>query len=62
MSDDNDVANYLLENHNLAVVAGSGFGMSPYVRISYAASDATLDLALDALEAACNELLKESVL
>lgn len=62
MNDDNDVANYLLESHNLAVVSGSGFGMSPFVRISYAASDATLDLALDALEAASNELLKESVL
>ena len=61
LSTDNDVAKYLLETHNLAVVAGSGFGMSPFIRLSYAASDEKLDLAMAALNAACREVMKEPV-
>jgi aspartate aminotransferase len=35
---DDDIAIYLLEHAEVAVVAGSGFGLSPYFRISYATS------------------------
>jgi aspartate aminotransferase len=56
---DADVARFLLETHNLAVVAGSGFGLSPYVRISYAASDEKLEKALVSLRAAADDIMKD---
>ncbi|MEM9579132.1 MAG: pyridoxal phosphate-dependent aminotransferase [Pseudomonadota bacterium] len=56
---DDDVARFLLETHNLALVSGSGFGMSPFVRLSYAASEEKLDKALIALTAAAAELMKD---
>ncbi|MCE3231441.1 MAG: aspartate aminotransferase [Alphaproteobacteria bacterium] len=33
---DNDFALYLLENAGIAAVSGDSFGLSPYIRISYA--------------------------
>jgi aspartate aminotransferase len=39
---DDDFCNYLLEDAHVALVSGSGFGLSPYVRLSYAASEETL--------------------
>lgn len=38
LNNDDDVCQYLLDSAQVAVVAGSGFGMSPYFRISYAAN------------------------
>lgn len=55
---DSDTAfcRYLLEAHDLAVVPGSCFGLAPYFRISYAASDADLDEACTRLALACKAL------
>jgi aspartate aminotransferase len=39
---DDDFALALLEEKYVALVGGSGFGMNPYVRISYATDDASL--------------------
>ena len=39
---DVDVANHLLTDYGLATVPGAAFGMSPYVRLSFAASDDAL--------------------
>jgi aspartate aminotransferase len=44
---------YLLDAHDLAVVPGSCFGLAPYFRISYAASDADLREACERLQRAC---------
>ncbi len=55
-----DVVRFLLEAHNLAIVSGSGFGMSPYMRLSYAASDDKLDKAMIALRAAAAELMRDA--
>ncbi len=43
---DTDFAHYLLEAGEVAVVPGVAFGMSPYFRISYAASDEVLNEAM----------------
>ncbi|NNU79011.1 pyridoxal phosphate-dependent aminotransferase [Halovulum dunhuangense] len=45
-----DFVDQLLERENLAVVGGEGFGCSPYIRLSFAASDADLSAAMDRLE------------
>ncbi|UVK49192.1 pyridoxal phosphate-dependent aminotransferase (plasmid) [Mesorhizobium sp. AR07] len=52
-------AMYLLEHFGVAVVPGSGFMASPYIRISYAASIEDLQHACDRILAAC-EALSES--
>ena len=41
-----DFVSYLLEAGGVAVVPGNAFGLSPYFRISYAASDAVLAEAM----------------
>ena len=46
----------LLEEEGVAVVFGAAFGMSPYFRVSYAASDAALTAACDRIERFCAEL------
>lgn len=43
----------LLEEQHVAVVHGAAFGMSPYVRISYATDDAALATACERIEAFC---------
>jgi aspartate aminotransferase len=40
---DEDFALALLDEQHVAVVHGAAFGMSPYVRISYATDEATLE-------------------
>lgn len=47
---DMDFAMYLLEDFGVAVVPGSGFAASPYIRISYASS-------VEELERACSRIL-----
>ncbi|CAE6785945.1 Aspartate aminotransferase [Paraburkholderia aspalathi] len=47
---------YLLEEANVAVVSGSGFLLSPYFRLSYAASLDDLNEALARIRAACQSL------
>jgi aspartate aminotransferase len=47
---------YLLDAHDLAVVPGSCFGLAPYFRISYAASEANLLEACERMALACKAL------
>jgi aspartate aminotransferase len=53
---DSDFAAYLLEKHNLVVVQGVEFGLSPYFRVSYALSEDTLTKACERIQKACGEL------
>jgi aspartate aminotransferase len=53
---DDDFAKYLLESERVAVVPGSGFGLSPYFRISYATSTANLEDACVRIKRACESL------
>ncbi|WP_128971332.1 pyridoxal phosphate-dependent aminotransferase [Bradyrhizobium tropiciagri] len=50
---DTDFAMYLLDHFAVAVVPGSGFMASPYIRISYASSLEDLSRACDRIIAAC---------
>jgi aspartate aminotransferase len=51
-----DFARYLLEQEGVAVVPGAGFGMDPYIRISYATSNALLREACERIVRACAAL------
>jgi aspartate aminotransferase len=51
------LAQYLLNGQHLATVQGSAFGAEGYLRLSYAASQATLDRAVDRLAAGLTELV-----
>ena len=51
-----ELAYYLLEEHDLALVPGEGFGDPRGIRLSYAASDAVLNEAADRFIAAVNAL------
>jgi aspartate aminotransferase len=53
---DSAFCQYLLEAHDLAVIPGSCFGLAPYFRISYAASDANLQEACERIALACKAL------
>ena len=53
---DEDFALALLEERHVAVVHGAAFGMSPYVRISYATGDAALTEACQRIIAFCASL------
>lgn len=56
IASDSDFTDYLLEQHDVAVVPGSAFGLSPYFRISYATSEAELTEALRRIAGACHVL------
>ena len=53
IASDEDFVIYLLEKAGVGVVFGAAFGMSPYFRVSYAASD-------DVLRDACNRIAQAS--
>jgi aspartate aminotransferase len=53
---DQDFCAALLEEAHVATVHGGSFGMSPYVRISYATDDATLAEACRRIRGFCAEL------
>lgn len=53
---DSAFCRYLLEQHDVAVVPGSCFGLAPYFRISYAASEASLREATGRIARACKVL------
>ena len=53
---DKDFAMALLEEQHVAVVQGGAFGMSPYVRISYATSDVLLAEACRRIRVFCEGL------
>jgi aspartate aminotransferase len=56
IENDTDFANYLLDEHLVAVVPGLEFGGSPYFRISYALSKETLTKACERIQKACKDL------
>ena len=51
-----DFVSGLLDDANLGVVGGAGFGLSPYIRLSFAASDDQLAEAADRIRAFISEL------
>lgn len=53
---DDDIVQYFLESEGVAAVAGSGFGMSPHFRISYATSTAALKDACQRIQRAVKRL------
>jgi aspartate aminotransferase len=53
---DSAFCRYLMDACDVAVVPGSCFGLAPYFRISYAASDAQLGHACERLALACKSL------
>lgn len=56
IASDTDFAMYLLDAAGVAVVPGSGFMASPYIRISYASAYADLERACERIIRACAEL------
>ncbi|MBV8589647.1 MAG: pyridoxal phosphate-dependent aminotransferase [Acetobacteraceae bacterium] len=53
---DEDFCLALLAEQHVAVVHGGAFGISPYVRLSYASDDAVLEEACRRIKVFCNEL------
>lgn len=53
LGSDTDIAKYFLESQGVAVIQGEVFGLSPYFRLSYAAS-------MDVLEDACSRIQEAS--
>lgn len=53
LATDEDVVMALLEENGVALVHGSAFGLAGHFRVSYAASDAELEKAMDRIEAFC---------
>ena len=56
IENDTDFVTYLLETERVAVVQGAAFGLSPYFRISYAASLEELKEACTRIQRACAAL------
>ncbi len=56
LNTDGDVVNYLLEHAGVAVVAGTGYGLSPYFRLSIATSLDTLREGADRIAKAIADL------
>jgi aspartate aminotransferase len=56
LQNDEDVALALLEEHGVATVHGSAFGLGPYLRLAYALNDAALKEACDTIEHFCTAL------
>jgi aspartate aminotransferase len=56
INNSSDLAMYLLNSANVALVPGSAFGAPDFIRLSYAASEANLMEAMDRIEAAIRKL------
>jgi aspartate aminotransferase len=56
IDDDVGFCKYLLEQHDVAVVPGSCFGLAPYFRISYATSEQNLEEACQRIARGCEAL------
>jgi aspartate aminotransferase len=56
IENDTDFVTYLLEDVGVAAVQGEAFGLSPYLRISYAASMDVLKDACARIQDACSRL------
>jgi len=53
---DEDFANELLDSESVAVVFGAAFGLSPFFRISYATSNASLEDACGRIQRFCGQV------
>lgn len=53
---DEAFARYLLEEHYVSTVHGAAFGLSPYIRLSYAAASEVLTAACERIRQACEAL------
>jgi len=53
---DDELSNYLLDKHLVAVVAGLGFGAPGFIRLSYATSMENIQKGLDRIEKGLKEL------
>lgn len=60
LTSDSDVAQTLLDEMNLAVVPGSAFGLSSYLRIAYAVDEKTLVQGCEKLQAFSQSLTPKS--
>lgn len=56
IASDADFCSYLLQEHSVSCVPGSAFGLSPYMRISTAASNEDLNRAMARISNAVNLL------
>ena len=56
ITNDEEFATYLLQTEGVAIVQGSGFGLSPAFRISYATSETALREACTRIKRACAKL------
>ncbi len=56
IKDSNDLGEYLLEDHDVAVVPGIAFGSEGYFRISYATSLDNIEKACQRIKNACDQL------
>ncbi|MDQ8031338.1 MAG: aminotransferase class I/II-fold pyridoxal phosphate-dependent enzyme [Bordetella sp.] len=54
--DDADVVRWLLDAEGVAVVHGAAYGLSPYLRLSFATSDAQIELAVERIGRAVRAL------
>ncbi|WP_285409968.1 aminotransferase class I/II-fold pyridoxal phosphate-dependent enzyme [Variovorax sp. efr-133-TYG-130] len=55
---DQDVANYLIEHAGVVTINGTSYGLSPYLRFSFATAAAEIDRGCAAIAAAVDELRK----
>ena len=51
-----DLAEYLLNKHKVAVIPGSGFGADQNIRLSYATTQSSIEQGLDRIKQAILEL------
>jgi Aspartate/tyrosine/aromatic aminotransferase len=56
INSDLDFAEYLLEDHLVAVVPGIAFGLKNFIRISYVTSQEQLEIGCDSITRACEML------
>ncbi|QDD91295.1 pyridoxal phosphate-dependent aminotransferase [Pseudomonas oryzihabitans] len=56
IASDNDVVTYLLNEGGVATVSGSAYGMSPYIRLSFATSSDTINEGMRRLKQAIEQL------
>jgi aspartate aminotransferase len=56
IGNDTDLVMHLLESQGIGVVQGEAYGMSPFFRVSFAASDAQLEDGCRRIRRACEEL------
>jgi len=60
ISNDADLAAYLLRIGHVATVPGVAFGLSPYLRLSFATSQAVLDDAMERIQRALADLRQDA--